>query len=76
MASDNALLLTNARHRQAIETAEDRLREAAEACASGMTHDVVAFLVRDAWETLGVLVGEGATEDLLDSIFSRFCLGK
>jgi len=76
MGSDNALLLTNARHRQLLETAKARLSEASEACSTGVTHDVLAFLLREAWETLGGIIGEGATEDLLNSIFSRFCLGK
>lgn len=74
--TDNALLLTNARHRQALETVEMRLLETEKACLEGMTHDVIAFLLRDSWSLLGGIVGEGVTDDLLDSIFSRFCLGK
>jgi tRNA modification GTPase len=74
--SDNALLLTNARHRHLLELAEAAIAEAEKACREGMTHDVIAFLLRDAWSHLGGILGEGADEDLLDSIFSRFCLGK
>ena len=74
--SDNALLLTNARHRQLLEMADSALMGTENAIREGMTHDVTAFLLRDAWSLLGGILGEGATEDLLDSIFSRFCLGK
>ncbi len=72
----NAVVLTNARHRQLLSTADDRLAEAEQACRDGMTHDVLSFLLREAWEALGLILGEGTSEDLLDSIFSRFCLGK
>jgi tRNA modification GTPase len=74
--SDNALLLTNARHRHLLEMAESALAEAVKACREGMTHDVVAFLLRDAWSLLGGILGADAGEELLDSIFSRFCIGK
>ncbi len=75
-ASDEALLLTNARHHRLLQQADERLDEAERAVAAGMTHDILAFLVRDAWLLLGAVVGEGASEELLDSIFTRFCLGK
>ncbi len=74
--SDHALLLTNERHRQLLEMADSALMGTENAIREGMTLDVTAFLLRDAWSLLGGIVGEGATEDLLDSIFARFCLGK
>ena len=72
----NTVILTNERHRHLLEQADVLLREARQAAREGQTHDVLAFLVREAWQALGRIVGEGATEDLLNSIFSRFCLGK
>jgi tRNA modification GTPase len=72
----NAMILTNARHRQLLEQAEARLLEAREACRAGQTQDVLAFLVREAWQLMGRVLGEDASEELLNSIFSRFCLGK
>ena len=74
--SESALVLTNERHRMQVAEAEARLAEAEMACRDGMTHDVVAFLAREAWVSLGAVLGEGATDELIDSIFSRFCLGK
>jgi tRNA modification GTPase len=72
----NAMVLTSARHRQLLEQADARLLEAREACRAGQTQDVLAFLVREAWQMMGRVLGEDASEELLDSIFSRFCLGK
>lgn len=76
LAADDALLLTNTRHLQLLNSALENLREAEEVCRSNMTHDLLAFLVRGAWEELGLILGEGAAEELIDSIFSSFCLGK
>ena len=38
--------------------------------------DIVEFSLKDAWNTLGEIIGETYTEELLDELFSRFCLGK
>ncbi|HBI04108.1 MAG TPA: hypothetical protein DDY49_08795, partial [Paenibacillaceae bacterium] len=38
--------------------------------------DMIAFDLRRCWELLGEITGETVSEDLLDQIFSRFCLGK
>ena len=72
----NPVILTNERHRQLLGQADALLAEARQAAREAQTHDVLAFLVREAWQALGRIVGEGATEDLINSIFSRFCLGK
>lgn len=72
----NTVVLTNARHRQLLAGADERLAEAEQACRGGMTHDVLAFLLREAWDTLGLIIGDGSSDELLNSIFSRFCLGK
>jgi len=75
-ASESTLVLTNERHRNLVAEAETRLSEAEAACRNGATHDVIAFLTGEAWFSLGAVLGEGATDALVDSIFSRFCLGK
>ena len=38
--------------------------------------DIVEFSIKDAWETLGEIIGETYKEELIDELFSRFCLGK
>lgn len=43
---------------------------------SGMSEDFVVIDLRSAWEKLGEITGETLDEDIIDEIFSRFCIGK
>ena len=43
---------------------------------NGMSEDFVVIDLRSAWEKLGEITGETIGEDIIDEIFSRFCLGK
>ncbi len=70
------VLLTNERHKVLLDKAKDNLTEALLACQTQLTHDVLAFLLREAWEQLGEITGETATDALINNIFARFCLGK
>jgi tRNA modification GTPase len=70
-------LLVLERHREALASAASSLREAAELARSeGGAPDLAAARVREALSALGTITGETATEDLLDRIFSTFCVGK
>lgn len=66
----------NARHRRALQGALDNTRQLAAALADGLPPDLAAIEVQAALEQLGEIVGETTSDDLLDAIFSRFCLGK
>jgi tRNA modification GTPase len=68
--------VTNARHQEALRRAESALVAAIEASAAGLPTDVQAGELAAAVAALGEITGENATEDLLDAIFSRFCIGK
>jgi tRNA modification GTPase len=68
--------LSNARHISLLEKAKRQLEEALSSARMGMTLDLVAVDLRNAWETLGEVIGQAVGEDLLDQIFSQFCLGK
>jgi tRNA modification GTPase len=72
----DAALVTNVRHRDALVKAEESLNEGIEACKRGESEEFIALNLRQALEALGEIVGETATEDILDRIFSRFCIGK
>ncbi|HBT48155.1 MAG TPA: tRNA uridine-5-carboxymethylaminomethyl(34) synthesis GTPase MnmE [Peptococcaceae bacterium] len=74
-STDEPLLLRE-RHREALEKAMVSLEEALRAWEEGLPLDVVSIDLRGAWEALGEITGETAREDLLDRIFSEFCLGK
>lgn len=69
-------LMSNPRHKALIQRALIGTRSAIEAQQSGLTPDLVSIDVRDAVESLGEITGETVTEDLLDTIFSNFCIGK
>lgn len=71
-----ALHLCNLRQSEALRCAQKALGTAAEALRSGMPIDLAEADIRNCWECLGEAVGSTVQEDLLDSIFSRFCLGK
>ena len=67
---------TGPRCRDALRRAGHSLRSAAEAVALGAGDELVAVDLRQAAEDLGKVVGEVVTDDILDRIFSRFCIGK
>jgi tRNA modification GTPase len=69
-------LITNPRHKQAILQARQHVANAMEGIATGFPADFVTIDLHAAVNALGEITGETATEDLLDMIFSRFCIGK
>lgn len=69
-------LLVNARQEECLRRAQEHLTGAYETLQSGMGSDMVSIDVRAAWVILGEITGETVGEDLLDQIFSRFCIGK
>ncbi len=69
-------LLVNARQAEAIRRARNHLRDAQATLESGLGDELVAIDLRAAWMALGEVTGETAGEELLDQIFSRFCIGK
>ena len=58
------------------EAARDALSRTAEAASLGLGDDLIVIELRDALEHLGQIVGAVYTDDLLDRIFSKFCIGK
>jgi tRNA modification GTPase len=74
-ASDSPLV-TNPRHKQALEQALAYVRSAMEGQNSGLPAELLAIDLTAAVNALGEITGETATDDLLDVIFSQFCVGK
>jgi tRNA modification GTPase len=70
------ILVTRLRHRQALEKARVALEAASEAMEKSMSVEFVAVDLREALDYLGEIVGVVYTDDLLDRIFSEFCIGK
>lgn len=69
------LLITNERHLSCLRQAREQLQTAKQNCASS-TLDVISSILRQVWETLGEITGSTAREDIIDRIYSKFCLGK
>lgn len=70
------IIVTNARHFEFLEKAEQALLQAEHGLLSQIPSDLVAMDVRAALHFLGEITGEITTEDLLGNIFSKFCIGK
>ncbi len=68
--------LANARHEEALRRAVEHLEAALQTERAGFSSDLVSIDIRSAWAVLGEITGETVGEDLLDQIFSRFCIGK
>jgi len=72
----SSLLVTSSRHRDALQKAQQDVQNAIQALDQGMTSDFLSIDLRAALNELGTITGEITNEDVLDSIFSRFCIGK
>lgn len=70
------LPLTSERHMRLARKAAEHLLAAAQALENGETLDLCAIDLHEALEKLGEVTGDRVDEKLLDSVFSRFCVGK
>jgi len=68
--------MINARHQEALERARSACSRTIAALRADLSLDLVADDLRIAANAIGEIVGKTSTEDLLDSIFSQFCIGK
>lgn len=68
--------VSNVRHIQILKQAKQALVDAMEGIELGMPIDVVQIDVTRAWELLGEIIGDTASDALIDQLFSQFCLGK
>lgn len=73
---DNDILITNIRHKDIISQSLESVKKANEALKLNMPIDIVAIYLKDILEDLGEITGEVVTEDVINEIFSKFCLGK
>ncbi len=72
----DAAVVNNPRHREALENAASSLDHALQAIEAGMPDDFVTIDLTAALSALGEITGETVREDLLEAIFSNFCVGK
>jgi tRNA modification GTPase len=74
--SSAEILLSNLRHKQALERAREGLEQALEASRANLSAEFISVDLGRALQALGEIVGETTSEDILERIFSQFCIGK
>lgn len=70
------VMITNTRHKDAIYKAMNSINDAIKGLEDHMSYDFIGVDLKDAWDSLGFINGDTVTEDLLDTIFKNFCIGK
>lgn len=73
---DNDVIITNIRQKNLVSKAIDDVNKTQETINNGMPLDIVAIFIREILEDLSQITGEVVTDDIIDEIFSKFCLGK
>lgn len=73
---DNDVIITNLRHKNLISKAIENVKKTQDTIEQQMPVDIVAIFIKDILEDLGNITGEVVTDDIIDEIFSKFCLGK
>ena len=76
LSFNNEIYITNVRQKTALKEAYDSLRKVVESIRNGMPEDFYSIDLMDAYEALGSITGETIGEDLVNEIFSKFCMGK
>ena len=70
------IIITNIRHKMQIHKSLEGIQRAINTVQSGMPIDVIAVEIKQSLEDLGSITGENVSEDIINEIFSKFCLGK
>ena len=74
--TENTSIITNIRHKQSIKNAKDNVYKAIEVIDAMMPIDITAIYFKQAIEEINKITGENVTDDIINEIFSKFCLGK
>ena len=76
MPDENVLILSNARHYEALGLVQEDLRKVETGLDSGLPGDLLAMDIRSAIDHLGLITGKILADDILGTVFSKFCIGK
>lgn len=74
--SENELIITNMRHKDLLNKAKNGLKTAKETINTGLPIDMISINIKTAIASLGEILGESISEDVLNKIFEKFCVGK
>ena len=73
---NDQVYITNARHKEALENSYNSLLKVKDSVEAMMPEDFYSIDLMDAYEQLGLIIGESVEDDLVNEIFSKFCMGK
>ena len=73
---NDGIIITNIRHKNQIDKAINSVNEAIESNESGLPIDIVSIPIKQILNDLSAITGEDVSEDIINEIFSKFCLGK
>ena len=73
---NDEVLITNVRHKTALQNALNSLNMVKQSIENQMPEDFLTIDLMDAYEQLGTIIGEAVEDDLVNEIFSKFCMGK
>lgn len=73
---NDQILITNVRHAEALKEAYESIQMVKKSIEDGMPEDFFSIDLMSAYEKLGTIVGESVEDDLVNEIFSKFCMGK
>ena len=76
LSFNDEVYITNIRQKNALAEAQNSLKMVLQSIADGMPEDFFTIDMMNAYETLGTIIGESVGEDLVNEIFSKFCMGK
>lgn len=76
VSSGESVLVSNARHIELLRSASDQIKNASEMVQRKEPFEIIELAVSEAYENLGEIIGEEVGDDILNEVFSRFCLGK
>ena len=76
IVTDNEVMITNLRHKEALQEALDSLNQVKRSLEANMPEDFYSIDLMSAYSSLGKIIGEEVEEDLVNEIFSKFCMGK
>ena len=76
ISTENTSIITNIRHKEAIKAAKNSINKVVEVIKDGMPTDITAIYFKESIEEINKITGENVTDDIINEIFSKFCLGK
>ena len=76
LKNNNEIIVTNIRHKKLIKDSIESINQAINTMKSNLPIDIISINIKESLESLGKITGEDVSEDIINEIFSKFCLGK